>query len=130
MADSNQIDAEIAELQRQIAESQEKLAQQIVESPTITQGWVGSHSTMLTLTGFTLLFGVMISVIVAYLIRTGSEPEAVLRVFGTVTIIFAAVFLIVAGFSDSQIAPVIGLLGTIVGYLLGRAGTSKQAQEP
>ena len=31
-----------------------------------------------------------------------------------------AIFLVVAGYSDQQIAPVIGLLGTIAGYLLGK----------
>jgi hypothetical protein len=36
-------------------------------------------------------------------------------------IIIAGLFLMTAGYSDQQIAPVIGLLGTIVGYLLGKS---------
>jgi len=48
------------------------------------------------------------------------EPEQILRTFGILVIIFAAIFLVIAGYSDTQITPVIGLLGTIAGYLLGR----------
>ena len=33
------------------------------------------------------------------------------------------VFLIVAGYTEKQIAPVIGLLGTIAGYLLGKSSS-------
>jgi biopolymer transport protein ExbB/TolQ len=36
-----------------------------------------------------------------------------------------AVFLVVAGYTDTQIAPVMGLLGTVAGYLLG-----KEPKEP
>ena len=35
-------------------------------------------------------------------------------------IITTALFLVVAGYSDQQTAPVMGLLGTIVGYILGK----------
>ena len=54
-----------------------------------------------------------------YLIKNEAEFEDVLKVFGTILIVVAAVFLIVAGYSEKQIAPVIGLFGTIVGYILG-----------
>jgi|SRR5690242_14834428 len=47
------------------------------------------------------------------------SPQSILRVFGLTIIVPLAVFLIVAGYSENQIAPVIGLLGVIAGYLLG-----------
>ena len=47
------------------------------------------------------------------------SPQSVLRVFGITFIISMAVLLIVAGYSEKQIASVIGLLGVIAGYLLG-----------
>ncbi len=62
----------------------------------------------------------------AYLVKNNNEPESLLRSFGTVIIIIAAVFLIVAGYSEKQIAPVIGLLGTIAGYLLGKSTPKKE----
>jgi hypothetical protein len=42
------------------------------------------------------------------------------KTFVLVIIIFAALFLITAGYSDQQAAPVYGILGTILGYLFGR----------
>jgi len=58
--------------------------------------------------------------LVAFLLWKRRNAEQVLRTFGILIIVFAAVFLVIAGYSDTQITPVIGLLGTIVGYLLGR----------
>jgi len=34
-------------------------------------------------------------------------------------VVMSAVFLVVAGYDDQQIAPAMGLLGTVVGYVLG-----------
>jgi uncharacterized protein YacL len=72
-----------------------------------------------------LIFGLVIALVMAYLVKNNNEPESLLRSFGTVIIIIAAVFLIVAGYSEKQIAPVIGLLGTIAGYLLGKSTPKK-----
>ena len=63
------------------------------------------------------------------------EPNMILRPFGTILIIVAAVFLVVAGYTEEQIAPVIGLLGTIAGYILGRsdrplAASAAQGSQP
>ena len=69
------------------------------------------------------LFAVFILVCVTVLLKRMHDPvmpEQILRTFGILVIIFAAVFLVIAGYSDTQITPVIGLLGTIAGYLLGR----------
>jgi lipopolysaccharide export LptBFGC system permease protein LptF len=65
-------------------------------------------------------FAFLCFIIVAFLIWKKRRAEQILRTFGILIIIFAAVFLVVAGYSDTQITPVIGLLGTVAGYLLGR----------
>lgn len=68
-------------------------------------------------------FAVFILICVTVLLKRLNDPimpEQILRTFGILVIIFAAIFLVIAGYSDTQIAPVIGLLGTIAGYLLGR----------
>ncbi|HJQ38194.1 MAG TPA: hypothetical protein VKB93_13745 [Thermoanaerobaculia bacterium] len=67
-----------------------------------------------------LVFGVIVLVLMAWTLRHTRKPQSILSFFGVPLIIVAAVFLVVAGFSDKQISPVIGLLGTIAGYLLGR----------
>lgn len=76
-----------------------------------------------------LTFVLIIVGLMTYLIRIGRNGESVLRAFGVPMIIGAAVFLVVAGFSEHQITPVIGLLGTIAGYLLGKA-TSVESRPP
>lgn len=67
-----------------------------------------------------LVMGVFVLCCVTYLMRRGNQSDTVLRPFATILILVAAVFLVVAGYSEKQIAPVIGLLGTIAGYVLGR----------
>jgi len=62
-----------------------------------------------------LVLGLMSTLVAKYKINI----NRLLRAFALVLIIVAAVFLIVAGYTEQQIAPVMGLLGTIAGYLLG-----------
>src|SRR5688572_4088052 len=60
-----------------------------------------------------LVFGIVVLLLIAWTLRHTARTESVLTLFGVPLIIVAAVFLVVAGFSDKQISPVIGLLGTI-----------------
>jgi uncharacterized membrane protein YkgB len=41
-------------------------------------------------------------------------------------IIFSVLFLITAGYDNNQIAPAVGLLGTIAGYLLGKSANDSE----
>ncbi|WP_417914487.1 hypothetical protein [Candidatus Electronema sp. JM] len=79
-----------------------------------------SATNAMTMSSIVLLFGLLVIFLATYLIRSGKNTEAVLRIFGTILIVVMAVFLVVAGYTDTQIAPVMGLLGTIAGYLLGK----------
>jgi hypothetical protein len=47
------------------------------------------------------------------------DPQSILRLFGLTLIIMSSLMLITAGYSNTQVAPVVGLLGTMAGYLLG-----------
>jgi membrane-associated HD superfamily phosphohydrolase len=86
---------------------------------TDTSWW--SVTNAMTMCFSLLLFCVIILGMVTYLMKSEKEsPEAILRIFGTILIIFITVFLVVAGYNDQQIAPATGLLGTIAGYLLGK----------
>jgi hypothetical protein len=67
-----------------------------------------------------LIFGLLVLGLMATLVaKYNVNINRLLRAFALVLIIVAAVFLIVAGYTEQQIAPVMGLLGTIAGYLLG-----------
>jgi thiol:disulfide interchange protein len=82
-------------------------------------GWWSTTNAM-TMSSIVLLFGLVVLGLTAWLLRHGHSAAAVLRVFGTVLVIVMVTFLVVAGYDDKQIAAPLGLLGTIVGYLLGR----------
>ncbi|KVG15927.1 hypothetical protein WJ25_24580 [Burkholderia thailandensis] len=75
----------------------------------------------MTISAVVLVFGLVTIGIAAGLILRRIPHIAVLRVLGTVLILVFAVFLVVAGYSDKQIASVLGLLGTVAGYLLGKS---------
>ena len=89
-----------------------------------TPAWWSVTSAM-TMSAIVLLFGLLVILLATYLIRAGKNAESVLRIFGTILIILVAVFLVVAGYTDTQISPVMGLLGTIAGYLLGKEAKDK-----
>jgi len=82
-----------------------------------TQPWTSDLVKFLTIS--VLLFGLAVIVIMAILVLRKSQTGDVLRLFTVPMVIVAAVFLVVTGFSNSQITPVIGLLGTLAGYVLG-----------
>ena len=54
--------------------------------------------------------------------------QSSIRLIGLTLVILAGLFLITAGYSQQQIAPMIGLLGTIAGYLLGKTEASQQGK--
>jgi hypothetical protein len=117
--DISKIDAELNELKSKIKYDNSNLEVQTSNENSI---WWSTTEAM-TMSASVLVFGVIVIGIIAYLIRIGSNTEELLKVFGTSLIIIYAIFLVVAGYSDEQMAPVIGLLGTIAGYILGRSSS-------
>jgi hypothetical protein len=71
-----------------------------------------------------LAFGVLVMMIQFVTLRPiiATNPELVIRSYAVALILVCTLFLVSAGLSASQIAPGIGLFGTIAGYLLGSAG--------
>ena len=68
-----------------------------------------------------LIFGLIIICLEIFLIRSQQmNTESSIRIIIITLIITSTLFLITAGYSNDQIAPAVGLLGTIAGYLLGR----------
>jgi hypothetical protein len=66
---------------------------------------------------FTVIALLMTSVLMYKKDKTG---RLTLRLFGIIIIIAMSSLLLVVGYSDSQLTPIIGLFGAIAGYLLGR----------
>lgn len=113
---------EIAELEAKIEAAKNMVSEPIVDSAVaVNTATEAALQSSFILSCALLAFGLVVLFLIGYLIKVGKDPEDLLRSFGTVLIIIAAVFLIVAGYSEKQIAPVIGLLGTVAGYLLGKS---------
>jgi uncharacterized membrane protein HdeD (DUF308 family) len=118
------IDRELAQLQ---APGMSPVTTTVSQAPLANTPWWTTQNAM-TMSSVVLVFGLVVIVICAALMRASRpSPEAVLRVFGTVLIITGALFLVVAGYDDKQMAPVMGLLGTLAGYLLGKAPAAGEA---
>lgn len=74
-----------------------------------------------------LLFGLIVMGLEVYLIATGKIiPDHSIKFITVTLIVTSTLFLITAGYSNNQIAPATGLLGTIAGYLLGRGNNGQQ----
>ena len=70
-----------------------------------------------------LVFSLIIFAIEAFVIRAAKRawaPANIVRLFGLTLIVLVAALLVVAGYGNDQISPVMGLLGVIAGYLLGQ----------
>ena len=112
-------DGQLAALKKSVADVELKASAISRGGQTDTPGgWWSTHNAM-TMCGAVLLFGAVVIALAALRVKQASNEEA-LRLYGTIMVITMAVFLVVAGYDDKQIAAPLGLLGTIVGYLLGR----------
>lgn len=69
---------------------------------------------VLTFSGFTLVIAAIL------LWRVKASPQYTLKVVGVVSIIGFSSLLLVAGYSNDQLTPIVGLFGAIAGYLLGK----------
>jgi hypothetical protein len=77
-----------------------------------------------------LSFGFVIVLIEVFLIKLRRISSEDSIKFITITLIITStLFLITAGYSNNQIAPAVGLLGTIAGYLLGKINTTKNDEK-
>ncbi|MEZ5103776.1 MAG: hypothetical protein R2757_04735 [Draconibacterium sp.] len=82
-----------------------------------------------TLSILVLIFAFLVLGMVIYLVKVNKiESENSIKIVLITLIITATLFLITAGYSNDQIAPAVGLLGTIAGYLLGKENNKKREQ--
>lgn len=77
-----------------------------------------------------LLFGALVLLAEYLLLRqTQKTSYELMQLFAVNLIITGTLVLISAGYSASQIAPALGLFGTIAGYLLGRHSNGDEASK-
>jgi hypothetical protein len=96
---------------------------------SVTGGW--DKSTVLILSISVLVFGLATMWIMMQLLKTHANSPVLLPAFALPLVVVSAIFLVVTGYSQEQIAPVVGLLGSIVGYILGKSDRrSSQAPAP
>ena len=81
----------------------------------------------LSILTFTLLALVLSAVL---LWRSRATGFHVLRIFGVISILGISALLLVVGYSNEQLTPIVGLFGAIAGYLLGKDTTSSPTSKP
>jgi hypothetical protein len=92
-------------------------------------GYLTSHET--TLSFAALGFGTLVLILQMIAMRkVHSSPEDILRTFSVTLVITGTLFLIAAGYDNNQIAPAVGLFGTLVGYVLGRRSSTPEEKTP
>jgi len=76
-------------------------------------------------------FGAFALLLEVWLIQKKTiDQDSIIKFIVVTIIITATLFLITAGYSNNQIAPALGLLGTIAGYLMGKhESESKKKQD-
>lgn len=84
-----------------------------------SQPW--SDSTLILLSGLVLAFMVIVLILSTILLfrKQATAPE-VLKVFGVLSIIGLSTLLLITGYGNEQLTPIVGLFGAISGYLLGK----------
>ena len=69
-----------------------------------------------------LIFGILIILMEMFMIwKMNIKNDAAVKFILISLLVTSTLFLVTAGYNNSQIAPAIGLFGTVVGYLLGKA---------
>jgi hypothetical protein len=77
-----------------------------------------------------LSFGIIVILLEIFVIKSKKIASQDVIKFITITLIITGtLFLITAGYDNNQIAPAVGLLGTIAGYLLGRINNSRNEDQ-
>lgn len=93
------------------------------QTPVSAAAWVQPWSPELVqfLAIAVLGFSCLALVMATFLLwRSRAQAGQILRVFGVITILGFSALLLVVGYNNEQLTPIVGLFGAIAGYLLGK----------
>lgn len=77
--------------------------------------------------GLLIVLALYVFHLMTKLILNGKSPSAILKTFGIPLIVVSAVLVSVTGIGTEDLSPIMGLLGTIAGYLLGRSSLKRES---
>ena len=89
------------------------------QTDTASQPWSSDLVTILGL-GVLVFCVVVLALGTVLLWKKEADGLIVLKLFGLTLIVSLSVFLMIVGYGQSQLTPVVGLFGAIAGYLLGK----------
>jgi hypothetical protein len=115
----------VSDFDQKLQDLDQQIATVLQSRSNDSSSWWSPGNAM-TISVAVLVFGLLVLGLTGYLLKTAKDPQQVPKVIGLILVVVMAVFLVVAGYSDKQIAPVIGLLGTVLGYLLGKDTTGSK----
>lgn len=76
------------------------------------------------LTIIIFIFGLIATGVFYFLVKTKQATPYLMRIYVVIILIFGSLLVVSSGYAINQTAPIIGLFGTITGYLLGRSENS------
>jgi hypothetical protein len=106
-------------------------AQASLDAATTSAAWVQPWSQELVrfLATSVLAFSSLALMISAALLwRAAATEPQILRVTGVISIVAFSALLLVVGYDNQQLTPIVGLFGAIAGYLLGKDSGTTQSQ--
>ncbi|MES2206664.1 MAG: hypothetical protein V4525_07700 [Pseudomonadota bacterium] len=95
---------------------------------SLVQAWSPELVRFLAISVLSFTFGALL-LGTLLLWRSKAPASQVLRIFGVISIIGISALLLVAGYSNDQLTPIVGLFGAIAGYLLGKDSQSTAQHE-
>jgi hypothetical protein len=110
-----------------------ELAETLSSSETVRQagGQPWSPELVMYLATAILVITALALVLGTFLMwKKPSNGQEVLRLYGVVIIVGLSALLLVTGFSNSQLTPIVGLFGAIAGYLLGKDSSKDNNDKP
>ena len=87
-----------------------------------SQGWSPDLIRFLSSSILVFTFGALVLGTIL-LWRSRANGAQVLRALGVIAIIGISALLLIVGYSNEQLTPIVGLFGAIAGYLLGKETT-------
>ena len=113
-----------------VFEKLNQVQKSVTAAPDGPQGQPWSPELVIYLSTSILLITALALVLGSLLLwKRNYAGQDILRLYGVVIIVGLSALLLVAGFSNDQLTPIVGLFGAIAGYLLGKESKTPKGDE-